>query len=149
MLEKAADARKELMILRLPSGRPMYYWNVRKRTVKVIRKTDEGDKLVERVEIFSQTAKGDPSSYRRIYGPLIVENATSGTSRDVLRDGWVALHEAGYDVAFTAHDEYVVELKPGQTGEDVDKLLLETGNNSWAAFIPLGLDGHLVDFYTK
>lgn len=148
-LEKAAEARKELMVFRLPSGRPMYYWNVRKRTIKVVRKTDEGDKLVDKTEIFSQTAKNDPSSYRRIYGPLAVENITSGTSRDVLRDGWVALHEAGYDVAFTAHDEYVVELKPGQTGEDVDKLLLETGNNSWAAFIPLGLDGHLVDFYTK
>ena len=82
-------------------------------------------------------------------GPFIVHNCVQAMCRDVLRDGWVALHEAGYDVAFTAHDEYVVELKPGQTGEDVDKLLLETGNNSWAAFIPLGLDGHLVDFYTK
>jgi len=149
MAEKAASARKELMIIRLPSGRPMYYWNVRKRTVKVIRKTDEGDKLVERTEIFSQNAKGDPSSYRKLYGGLLTENVVQAMCRDVLRDGWVALHEAGYDVAFTAHDEYVVELKPGQTGEDVDKLLLETGNNSWAAFIPLGLDGHLVDFYTK
>jgi DNA polymerase len=149
MAEKAASARKELMIIRLPSGRPMYYWNARKRTVKVIRKTDEGDKLVERTEIFSQNAKGDPSSYRKLYGGLLTENVVQAMCRDVLRDGWVALHEAGYDVAFTAHDEYVVELKPGQTGEDVDKLLLETGNNSWAAFIPLGLDGHLVDFYTK
>lgn len=147
--EKAASARKELMIIRLPSGRPMYYWNVRKRTVKAIRKTDEGDKLVERTEIFTQIAKGDPSSYRKLYGGLLTENVVQAMCRDVLRDGWVALHEAGYDVAFTAHDEYVVELKPGQTGEDVDKLLLETGNNSWAAFIPLGLDGHLVDFYTK
>lgn len=82
-------------------------------------------------------------------GPFIVHNCDQAMCRDVLRDGWIALVEAGYDVAFTSHDEYVVELKPGQTGEEVDRLLLETGNNSWAKFIPLGLDGKLVDYYTK
>lgn len=82
-------------------------------------------------------------------GPFIVHNCDQAMCRDVLRDGWIALVESGYDVAFTSHDEYVVELKPGQTGEEVDRLLLETGNNSWAKFIPLGLDGKLVDYYTK
>lgn len=148
-IDQAADARKELMIIRLPSGRPMYYWNVRRRTVKVIAHTDEGDKLVERTDIFSQNAKGDPSSYRKLYGGLATENVDQAMCRDVLRDGWIALVENGYDVAFTSHDEYVVELRPGQTGEEVDRLLLETGNNSWAKFIPLGLDGKLVDYYTK
>jgi len=127
----------------------MYYWNVRRRTVKVIAHTDEGDKLVERTDIFSQNAKGDPSSYRKLYGGLATENVDQAMCRDVLRDGWIALVENGYDVAFTSHDEYVVELRPGQTGEEVDRLLLETGNNSWAKFIPLGLDGKLVDYYTK
>ena len=82
-------------------------------------------------------------------GPFIVHNCDQAMCRDVLRDGWIALVESGYDVAFTSHDEYVVELKPGQTGEEVDRLLLETGNNSWAKFIPLGLDGKLVDYYAK
>lgn len=148
-IDKAADARQDLMVIRLPSGRPMYYWSVRRRTVKRIVKTDEGDRLIEKTETFSQNAKGDPSSYRKLYAGLLTENVDQGMCRDVLRDGWIALVEAGYDVAFTSHDEYVVELKPGQTGEEVDRLLLETGNNSWAKFIPLGLDGKLVDYYTK
>ena len=148
-IDQAADARKELMLIRLPSGRPMYYWNVRRRTVKVVQHTDEGDRLVEKSDVFSQNAKGDPSSYRKLYGGLATEHVDQAMCRDVLRDGWIALVESGYDVAFTSHDEYVVELKPGQTGEEVDRLLLETGNNSWAKFIPLGLDGKLVDYYTK
>lgn len=149
LIDKAADSRKELMIIRLPSGRPMYYWNIRRRTVKRIIKTEEGDKLIERSETFSQQAKGDPSSYRKLYGGLLTENVDQGMCRDVLRDGWIALSEAGYDVAFTSHDEYAIDLKPGQTGEAADQLILATGNASWAAFIPLALEGKYSPFYTK
>ena len=105
--------------------------------------------MIEKTAVFTQHAKGDPGSFRSAFGGNLTENVVSGMCRDVLRDGWIALHRAGYAVAFTAHDEYVVDLKPGQKPEDVDRIVLEANNSSWAAFIPLALEGQRSSFYTK
>ena len=149
-VKQSAFLREECMEIKLPSGRVMRYWNPRVRSVSRIVKGDDGqDVVTKRDAVFTQHAKGDPSSYRSAFGGNLTENVVSGMCRDALRDGWLALHRAGYLVAFTAHDEYVVDLQEGQTPEEVDKIVLDANNASWASFIPLALEGARSPCYTK
>lgn len=149
VLRQAVSVRKECMKLTLPSGRTMYYWNPRERTIVKIVKTPEGDKTVEDTGYFTQLARNNPSSYRKTYGANLVENLCQGIARDILADAWRALDRAGYVVAVTVHDEFVIHRQPGQTLDEAERIILEAGKNSWAAEIPLALDKHEETVFTK
>lgn len=96
-VKQSAMRSDECLEINLPSGRVLRYWNPRMRKVTRIVKGEDGkDKLVERVSVFTQHAKNDPSSYRSAFGGNMTENVVSGMCRDVLRDGWLALYRAGY-----------------------------------------------------
>ena len=43
-------------------------------------------------------------------GPFIVHNCAQSIARDVLRDGWIAMTDAGYEVNWTVYDEFVVPV---------------------------------------
>ena len=147
----AATARgDECLMFRLPSGRIMRYWNPRRRVLRLKRIDPEGAEYHEdKVETFTQHARNVSTSYRRAYGANIVENLTQAICRDLLRDAWLALEAAGFNVAFTVHDEFVVDLSDGQTPAQVDEAILRTGNESWARFIPLAVEGKLSPHFTK
>ena len=149
-LEAATLRGDEVFTIKLPSERTLYYWNPRKRKTRQIIKDEEGnDVVVEKENIFCQMERNNKSSYRKSYSCLIVENLTQATARDILRDAWIALAKAGYHVITTVHDEFIIDLEPGQTLEEAERAILSAGENSWAAFIPLGVEGQVSMHFTK
>ena len=93
--------------------------------------------------------RGASSSCRKTYGANIVENICQGAARDILVDAWRALDAHGYDVGVTVHDEFVILKKPGQSLEEAERIILDAGRNSWASFIPIGLESKESKVYTK
>ena len=83
--------------------------------------------------------------------PFIVHNCTQGLCRDVLRDGWIALHKAGYAVLWTIHDEFVIELPESENTpaglERLRAVILDVPG--WAKFIPLDVGMSVSAHYTK
>ena len=149
-LEAATLRGDEVFTIKLPSERTLYYWNPRKRKTRQVIKDEEGnDVVVEKENIFCQMERNNKSSYRKSYSCLIVENLTQATARDILRDAWIALAKAGYHVITTVHDEFIIDLEPGQTLEVAERTILSAGENSWASFIPLGVEGQVSMHFTK
>lgn len=149
VLRRAVAAGRRCMEIKLPSGRTLYYWSPKQRTVKKIVKTPDGDKLVEDTSFYTMIAKGNASSFRKTYGANLVENICQAVARDILADAWRALDAAGYVVAMTVHDEFVLHRQPGQTVEEAERIILDAGLNSWAKDIPLGLESKESMVYTK
>lgn len=137
-VRSGAELRRDVVRLRLHSGRDLCYWEPRYRLLK-----DE-----EKVQLMAMFTKNSPSSYRRAWGGLLVENCTQAICRDVLRDGWIALNRAGYRVLWSVHDEFIIELPEDETEEGPEKAILEN-IEPWAQFIPLAVESKLTPHYTK
>ena len=140
----------DVFTIKLPSGRTIYYWAPRKRKTKQIIKDENGEDIViERENMFTQFERNNKSSYRKTYGANLVENVCQAIARDILRDGWIALAKAGYRVITTVHDEFIIDLEPGQTIDEAERIILEANRDGWSSFIPLGLDKKAVMHFTK
>ncbi|HEU4440158.1 MAG TPA: DNA polymerase, partial [Methylomirabilota bacterium] len=78
------------------------------------------------------------------YGGKLAENVTQAVSRDLLAEAMLRLDAAGFEVAFTVHDEVVAE------GGDLAKfkrLLVEAP--AWAAGLPISADAFETRRYRK
>ena len=127
----------------LASGRSLKY---HEPTIKMKRdETFDRDRL----EIRASFVKGEPKF--PIYGGLLTENEIQATARDVLRDGWLALNKAGYQVLFTVYDEYVTEVDEATAEEDLVKInKIATTCSPWLGDnCPLGTDSHIMTAYSK
>ena len=102
MLMSSASNGDATHVVKLPSGRKITYFNPAYALV-----VDDSGKG-QRRELMAAQVLGD--SARRLYGGKIFENLAQGIARDILRDGWVALTDAGYEVNWTVYDEFVVSV---------------------------------------
>jgi NDP-sugar pyrophosphorylase family protein len=72
-------------------------------------------------------------------------------ARDVLRDAWIALVDAGYDVNWTVYDEFVVPVPEDADLEaaraDVRRLMVSS--SPWAEGLPLDAEIEIADHYKK
>jgi hypothetical protein len=104
-----------------------------------------------RKEVRAASYKGGPP--RRCYGGLITENEIQATSRDILRDGWIAVADRFGDdlVRMSVHDE-LVTLLPEDKAEDMANEigeLMTIAKETWAKNCPISVDGRLAKTYTK
>jgi DNA polymerase len=140
-LQFSANAGDPTHEVELASGRVLTYFNP--------CNAGQNDWGMPQVEV-QYTMGEDPD---KIYGGLLTENEIQATARDVLRDGWVSLTEAGFDVPLTVHDEYVI------LGPDCDEKgrkafcqsireVLKT-SSPWAAGCPLDVGIGISDHYEK
>lgn len=113
----------------LPSGRCLKYFDVSQVNGRQARPNDP-------------TAQ--PS---RVYGGLMVENATQATARDVFVHGILALENAGYRVLFHVHDEVIVEASEDADPTDVVRLLTQMPD--WAAGLPVAAEAEKSTHYKK
>ena len=102
MLMSSASNRDATHVVRLPSGRKIAYFNPEYALVV----DDAGNG--QRRELLAAQVLGDAP--RRIYGGKVFENCAQSIARDVLRDGWIAMTDAGYEVNWTVYDEFVVPV---------------------------------------
>jgi DNA polymerase bacteriophage-type len=121
----------------LHSGRPLNYWKPKFR----VPSNQQSPQLM------AMFARGDKSSYRKIYGGLLTENVIQGLCRDVLRDAWINLDKHGYRVLWSVHDELIVELPEDADVKEAEQVMLDAPE--WARFIPLAVESQVSQHYVK
>lgn len=132
--------------IELLSGRSLVYFNPTTRVVPYTnKKTGE---VYDRTEYFVRFSRGE--NLRKVYGGLLTENEIQATARDVLKDGWLALHEAGHDVRLTVHDEYVIQVpdeKIETAKAEITSILKST--SPWATGCPIDVEIVVSKHYLK
>ncbi|MEK7856863.1 MAG: DNA polymerase, partial [Acidobacteriota bacterium] len=123
--------------LMLPSGRFMIYHNAR------IEEGLYGDVL----GYTHHKAKGRPEEVQA-WGGKITENICQAVARDVLAEGMVRVHKAGFKISLHTHDEVVAEALIDQlsTAKPEIRRLLEQ-SPAWAPDLPLQLEMFESDRY--
>ena len=159
------------LLLRLPSGREISYplpelvkclsYTHKGKRVQIMEPQPEDvQKAVERVgekkyflkdvvTYYGKTGKDGTKAWGRVptYGAKYTENATQGLAADFMVNGALNSEAAGYEIATLIHDESLNYKKPGQTPEELCRLLASTP--AWAAGMPLLAEGKTVPFYMK
>jgi DNA polymerase bacteriophage-type len=141
-----------LMTIRLPSGRRLYYRNIRL----------EPDP--ERPDRDAITYDGVDQHTRRwstvrTYGAKLVENITQATARDILVDAALRMHGGAARLVLSVHDELLFEIDPMQLGTLNSGITLAqaflTGKEviemvpHWAEGLPIEATGAILDRYGK
>lgn len=85
-----------------------------------------------------------------VHSGVLTNNEAQATARDILKCGWIAVSKAGKKVLLSVHDELVMLYKEETAEEDLKECMhLMTHSSPWAEGCPLGVEGAIVDHYTK
>lgn len=132
----ARSANHELKI-RMPSGEYLHYFHV--------RSSDGGHEGFMMRGDFSHASKQS-----RLWGGTLAENVTQRMARDVLGNAVVSLEDAGFDVAFTSHDEGILEVdKDNREDAKAEAVQIMTRVPAWCKGLPLAVEGDFCKRYTK
>lgn len=127
---RQACMKKETYVLRLPSGRCLTYYDLRREQGAITGATTQGSKR-----------------RMRYWGGAIFENVIQACARDVLRDAIIRLEAAGIPVVFSSHDEVICEVDPSFPKEEVVRLM--TIPPAWAPNLPLAAEATASVHYLK
>lgn len=130
-----------LLTVTLPSGRAMCYPNAR---IEVEARWG-GDREQITYDGLNQTTKkwGAVTTY----GGKLTENIVQAMARDILGVVLLRAKKQDLDVVFHIHDEIIVEAKPEQTLEQIEKLFSDP--IKWCADLPLKGAGYSTPYYLK
>jgi DNA polymerase len=156
------EYRKPYVMMRLPSGRHVYYYESRlvQRTIKtgrMITKWIDGVE-VEEEDTYSKlsfTYMGQSQKTRQwgridSHGGRTTEQATQATAREVLAYGMMAAHKAGYNLVSHVHDELIALQRIGDNRHTLSGLIdCMTAPLAWAPGLPLGAAGYVSGVYRK
>lgn len=134
-LEIIRDGKDRALVL--PSGRALVYHKVGFHTVE----TQYGPRVRASFAVW----KNGREWRQDTYGGKLAENATQAVARDVLGEGLVRLHDAGYSVVGHVHDEAIVEGTDDVAG--VKALMCKVP--VWAPGLPLDGEGFTTERYRK
>jgi hypothetical protein len=156
--------RKPYLLIRLPSGRHIYYYKPR----LVWRDIPTGNMIWARVDgvmteveevrkrlIFQyygrdQHRAGAPWRLIDAHGGVTTENIVQALTRDILKVGIQRLHAAGFNIVGHSHDEVITVHRVGdnyyswETMREIMKEPIE-----WAPGFPLGAAGWSGPYYRK
>lgn len=99
----------------------------------------------------SYTCKGEPKEQSfGLWGGVLTENTCQRMARDILGYHMLLIEEAGIDIAFSSHDEVIMEVDAG-TAPEAFKLATAIMSTPppWCADLPLACEGGIFDHYTK
>lgn len=135
-------ARPGWLIIRLPSGRCLWYREPRMEMAT----TPFGPKEVIAYNGVDSLTRKWTAQY--LYGGKIAENITQAFSRDVLVNGADTVEKAGYKVVLHVHDELVSEVPEGfGSVEEFENLVCKLP--LWAEGLPLKAEGWRGKRYRK
>lgn len=133
----------EFLMMRLPSGRLLYYYDPRIMDVKT--PWDEMRPQVTYMNVNSLTHKWERTN---TYGGKLAENATQAICRDIMASAMLRLESAGYPIVLTVHDEIVSEVPEGfGSVEEYVSIMCDTP--AWAAGFPVSAEGWRGKRYRK
>jgi len=135
------DCNEEVMTIKLPSGRSLFY---REPSFTV----NKWDKKSIRYKGMDQTTK--QWTYVDTYGGKLTENIIQAIARDLLADAMLRADEAGFEIVLHVHDEVVCEIQNNFESSELESLCAILGEEvSWAKGLPLTADGYVTPFYKK
>lgn len=132
---------KPVLLMRLPSGRCIYYFNARVRD----RSTPWGS--VNQQVVFDKVEGGRPLR-SGTYGGDIFQSSVQGSARDIMAHGWLSTEKGGYLPLFSVHDELASEYPEGQADiHDYCARLCDPP--PWAHGLPVTADGYISKRFRK
>lgn len=149
------EKRRQAMVMRLPSGRELFYQRVASEWVEIKTKMLDaaGEPIIKKK--LAVTYEGVNQYTRRwerlrAWAGRLAENATQAVARDVLTDALRQLNKMGLRVIGTVHDELIAEVP----APDADRWLvcmLDIMRQSprWANSLPVGAEGKVLARYGK
>lgn len=130
---------KGFLIMRLPSGRFLYYCNPGTR----MREHPTTGQIKEGITFWGMNSLTNQWQRTDTYGGKLAENATQALCRDILAEGILCIEEkpkSPYRIIFHVHDEIVVEVPEGEGSvEEVERLMTQVP--AWAAGLPISAEG--------
>ena len=162
---------KPYLLMRLPSGRYVYYYKPRLETHEVssgrmVERRSKGlfedgypkgelflaEETYLRTNMTYMGKNQKNSQWTRLsgHGGVVTENATQAFTRDILKVGLTRLHKEGYYLVGHAHDEGMALARTGDnrfTVEGMNALFKEP--IEWAPGLPLGANGWAGAYYRK
>lgn len=166
---------KPYMLIRLPSGRCIYYYKPRLedriiRTGKTVRKRvrsrgnyedgapegqwitiEEEDTYVKKT--FTYMGRNQKNAqWERLdgHGGVITENIVQALTRDILKVGLQRVKKVGFNIIHHGHDEIMALVKRGDNYFTLDRMReAMTAPIGWAPGFPLKAAGWVGDFYRK
>jgi DNA polymerase len=122
--------------VKLPSGRWISYFNCRAMETNS-----------DWPQYFGSITRG--ASPRNFYGGKLCENLIQATARDVFADCYYRMLKAGYDVIWTVHDEFIVEVDEDDKDarRDIENLMSITPE--WLEGCPINAEAIETKHYTK
>lgn len=136
----AAKCTRKTLMLTLPSGRVISYWEPR----------IDIDPATGRESITYMSTEAGQWLRVETYGPKLVENVVQATARDCLRDAMLRVAEKYPDIVMHVHDEMVVEVPRDRADEALQEICEAMGKPlPWAGGLLLRGDGYLCDYYRK
>lgn len=117
---------KPYLVCELPSGRCIFYKNPqlrRERMNGVDRKTGEKYTYIK-ISISYMGKQQNGSKWLRInsHGGKFIENIVQAIARDILREGLLALHKAGFYLIGHVHDEAISEEADNDNDHNHDQM---------------------------
>ncbi len=131
---------EDYMIIRLPSGRSLYYYKPE------VRLNDLGRDAVHFQGVDQKTKKW---GYISTYGGKLTENIVQAVARDLLATAMMNLYQAGYCINFHIHDEVILEVPQTSEKNLEEAIALMCRLPGWASGLPLDADGFESDYYRK
>lgn len=133
------DREKMFLTILLPGGRKLFY--AQPHLVKNNRGRDQ-------LYYWGQNQTSRKWEAIDTYGGKLAENCVQAIARDCLAEAILRLETAGYPVAFTVHDEVVLDV-PAEKADLDDVCRIMARPVPWAHDLPLKADGWVGSFYTK
>ncbi|MBR2783029.1 MAG: hypothetical protein IKD93_02405 [Firmicutes bacterium] len=137
-LEMAASGNKTYLLMRLPSGRCLYY------PEPAILPNRKGRESLQFMGTEQATRKW---GRQETYGGKLVENCVQAIARDCLAETIDRLEAGGYEIVMHVHDEVIIDATPEQKLEDVTAVMAVP--MPWAAGLLLRGDGFEASYYKK
>jgi DNA polymerase len=140
--------RPGVLLIKLPSGRVLYYWNpvIKYKEVswklkaKIIEDGEEWKLEKEQIHYNHVDSLTKRWSQTSIYSGKIVDHITQGTARDIMCNGMKNVSEdKTFKILFTPHDEAVTEAPEGTDQKKLGQLLCDLP--PWAAGLPMESEG--------
>ena len=128
------------LLIRLPSGRSLCYWQAR------IRQNSQGREELVYMGVNQTTKQWQETE---TYGGKLVENIVQATARDCLAVAMQRVADMGYQIVMHVHDEMIVDVPTSDTGA-LERINAAMGAPiDWAPGLPLKGDGYETPFYKK
>ena len=154
---KVTTAGINYLVLRLPSGRRLYYPHARiKPTFKPYSKeemqaepwkAEKGGYWLDQIEFWGERPNNAGWGWVGTWGSRLFENIVQAMGADLLDEGCIAAEKAGFDVFLIVHDQALCYAHDELTIEDYEKSFCTVGD--WAATFPLAAEGQIVPYYLK